>query len=84
MRGFFRWSNKWWPGLIPLVILWIVAAWNTTVPLEKDLTAEASAALKDTILDKTRITAAGRDLTFSAEAFSEQGRRSDRKIVHAR
>ncbi|MGO4713099.1 OmpA family protein [Bradyrhizobium sp. 2TAF24] len=76
MRGFFRWSNKWWPGLVPLVILWVVAAWNTTVPLEKDLTAEAGAALKDTILDKTRITAAGRDLTFSAEAFSEQGRRS--------
>lgn len=76
MRGFFRWSNKWWPGLLPLVILWIIAAWNTTVPLEQDLTAEASAALKDSVLDKTRIAAAGRDLTFSAEAFSEQGRRT--------
>jgi len=76
MRGLFRWSSKWWPGVIPLAVLWAVAAWTTTVPLEADLTAHATAALKDSVLDKTAISTAGRDITFSAEAFSEQGRRN--------
>lgn len=74
MRGFFRWSSKWWPGIIPLAVLWGLAAWTTTAPLEADLSAQAAAALKDSVLDKTTISAAGRDITFSAEAFSEQER----------
>ena len=76
MHGLFRWSSKWWPGTIPLVILWAFAAWTSTAPLESDLALRANAALKDTVLDKTKIAVAGRDITFSAEAFSEQGRRS--------
>ncbi len=76
MRGLFRWSTKWWPGVIPLAILWVVAAWTSTAPLESDLSARATGSLKDTVLDKTRIVVAGRDVTFEAEAFSEDGRRS--------
>src|SRR3954469_21660462 len=76
MHGLFRWSSKWWPGTIPLVILWAFAAWTSTVPLESDLGQRATAALKDTVLDKTKIAVAGRDVTFSADAFSEDGRRS--------
>src|SRR5436305_11555628 len=76
MRGFSRWSSKRWPGTIPLVILWAFAAWTSTAPLESDLAARATASLKDTVLDKTRIVVAGRDVTFSADAFSEDGRRS--------
>jgi OOP family OmpA-OmpF porin len=76
MHGLFRWSSKWWPGTIPLVILWAFAAWTSTTPLESDLALRANAALKDTVLDKTKIAVAGRDITFSADAFSEQGRRS--------
>lgn len=76
MRGFFRWARKWWPGLLPLIVLWIAAAWNTTGPLEADLTAETAAALKGSVLSKVRITAAGRDVSLAAEAFSEQGRQS--------
>lgn len=83
MHGFYRWSAKWWPGLIPLAILWLAAAWFSTLPLEADLTARSNAALKNTILDKSRITVAGRDVTFSAEAFSEQGRRSAVSSVEA-
>jgi OmpA-OmpF porin, OOP family len=83
MHGFYRWSAKWWPGLIPLAILWIVAAWVSTVPLEADLTARSNAALKNNILDKSRITVAGRDVTFAAEAFSEEGRRSAVAAVEA-
>ena len=30
MRGLFRWSSKWWPGLIPLALFWAIAAWNNT------------------------------------------------------
>ncbi len=36
--------------------------------------ARSNAALKDTVLDKRRIAVAGRDVTFAAEAFSEEGR----------
>lgn len=76
MRGLFRWSSKWWPGLIPLAILWALAAWTDTAPLEADLAAKAGASLKGTILDKTRIIVAGRDVTLAADAFSEDGRQS--------
>jgi OOP family OmpA-OmpF porin len=75
MHGLFRWSSKWWPGTIPLAILWAIAAWSTTVPLETDLAARATSALKDTVLDKKQITVDGRDVTFAADAFSEDGRR---------
>ncbi|HEY8333680.1 MAG TPA: OmpA family protein [Tardiphaga sp.] len=76
MHGFYRWSSKWWPGVIPLALLWALAAWNSTQPLEADLAARSNQALKSTILDKTRISVAGRDVSFAAEAFSEEGRRS--------
>jgi OOP family OmpA-OmpF porin len=76
MHGLFRWSSKWWPGTILLVVFWAIAAWTSTVPLESDLSARSSAALKDTVLDKTRIEVFGRDVTFAADAFSEDGRRN--------
>src|SRR6201746_2430201 len=76
MHGFFRWSSKWWPGTIPLVILWVFAAWTSTTALESDLVQRATAALKDTVLDKPSVGVAGRDVAFSADACSEDGRRS--------
>src|SRR3954454_16669396 len=83
MRGLFRWSSKWWPGTIPLGVLWALACWNGTAPVESDLAARATAALKDTVLDKAKIAAAGRDITFAADAFSEYGRRSAVAMVEA-
>ncbi len=76
MRGLFRWSSKWWPGVIPLVVLWGFAAWYSTAPLEADLAGRSGAALKDITLDKTRIAVAGRDVTLGAEAFSVDGRQT--------
>ncbi|KIZ39612.1 MULTISPECIES: OmpA family protein [Rhodopseudomonas] len=76
MREFWRASVKWWPGLVPLAILWAIAAWTTTPPLEADLAARARSSLHDTVLDKVAIEVAGRDVSFAAEAFSEEGRRS--------
>ena len=83
MHGLFRWSSKWWPGIIPLVVFWGIAAWNSTAPLEADLAARSTSALKDTVLDKTRIEVSGRDVSFSADAFSEDGRRSAVAAVEA-
>src|SRR5690348_4324717 len=83
MRTILRWVRKWWPGLIPLGLLWIWACWVNTVPWEDDLAARAAAALSGTILDKARIAASGRDVTLSAEAFSEDGRSSAVAIVEA-
>ena len=76
MRGLFRWSGKWWPGVIPLVVMWALAAWTSTAPLENDLAGRSSAALEGTILDQTSVTVDGRDVTLRAEAFSEDGRRT--------
>ncbi|HSS84681.1 MAG TPA: OmpA family protein, partial [Reyranella sp.] len=75
MQMLFRWAGKWWPGLIPLAVMWGFAAWNNTLPVEADLSARSSAALKDTVLDKTRIAVDGRDVSLAADAFSEEGRR---------
>jgi OOP family OmpA-OmpF porin len=83
MHGLFRWSSKWWPGVVPLVVFWAIAAWNNTLPVEADLAARSTAALKDTVLDKSRITVAGRDITFAADAFSEDGRASALASVEA-
>ncbi len=83
MHGLFRWSSKWWPGLIPLALFWIIAGWTSTDPLEADLAARSGAALKDTVLDKTRIAVDGRDVTLGADAFSEDGRRGAVALVQA-
>jgi len=76
MRGLFRWSGKWWPGVVPLVLLWGVSAWNSTIPLENDLTSRTSAALRGAVLDKTSVSVDGRDITLRADAFSDEGRRA--------
>ncbi|MBR0794502.1 OmpA family protein [Bradyrhizobium jicamae] len=83
MHGLFKWSSKWWPGVIPLVILWGLAAWSSTAKVEGDLAVRANAALKDTVLDKRRISVDGRDVTFAANAFSEGGRSSAVTSVEA-
>lgn len=78
-----NWARKWWPGLIPLALLWIAAIWTGTLPLETQLAARSTGAVKDTVLDKTRVSVSGRDVTLSAEAFSEEGRRSATSQVEA-
>ncbi|MGA7810984.1 OmpA family protein [Bradyrhizobium sp.] len=76
MHGLFRWSSKWWPGVIPLALFWAIAAWTSTAPLEADLAGRSAAALKEIVLDKTRIAVEGRDVTLGADAFAEDGRRN--------
>jgi len=83
MHGLFKWSSKWWPGAILLVVFWGFAAWTSTEPVEGHLAARANAAVKDAVLDKKRITVAGRDVTFAAEAFSNSGRLAALEAVEA-
>ena len=83
MHGLFKWSAKWWPGVVLLVVLWGLAAWTNTAPLESDLAARSTEALKGAVLDKVAVEVAGRDVTLSADAFSEEGRRSAVASVQA-
>src|ERR1700728_4153733 len=83
MRGLVKWSSKWWPGTIPLAVLWALAAWTSTSSLETELAGRSNAALKDILLDKSRIAVAGRDVTLAADAFSEEGRRSAVAAIEA-
>lgn len=83
MSEISSWVRKWWPGVIPLALLWAGAVWTTTIPVEKDLSARANAALQGSVLDKAHIAVSGRDVSFSANAFSEEGRRSALAQVEA-
>lgn len=76
MHRFFQWSHNWWPGLVPLALLWMAALWCTTAPLERELAGRAGQALEGNVLDQTRLAVAGRDVTFAAAAFSREGQRS--------
>jgi OOP family OmpA-OmpF porin len=66
-----------------LALLWVVAAWSNTTPLESDLAARSSAALQNSVLDKKQIVVEGRDVTLAADAFSEEGRRGAVNSVEA-
>ena len=68
MDGFWNWTRRWWPGIIPLALLWAAAVWTTTGPVEQDLTARTGAALTNSVLDKTQISVSGRDVALSADA----------------
>lgn len=57
-----------------MLVLWGLAAWSSTATLENDLAGRSSAALKDSVLDKTNVLVDGRDVTVRAEAFSQSGR----------
>src|SRR5258705_3456882 len=76
MHGLVRWSGKWWPGVIPLVLFWAIAAWTSTEPLEADLAQRSTVAVKDTVLDRPRMGVEGRDVARGADAFWEDGGRS--------
>ena len=83
MRTVLRVVRKWWPGLVPLAILWAIAAWLNTAAFEASLAGRTALSLRETILDQTRVVAEGRDLTITADAFSEEGRRSSIAIAEA-
>src|SRR5262245_7444603 len=83
MRELLKWSSQWWLGAIALLILWGFAAWTSTEPLEAEIAARANAAVKDAVLDKKRVSVAGRDVSVAAEAFSIDGSRAALAAVDA-
>ena len=66
-----------------MLVFWGFAAWTNTASLEAQLSAKSSEALKDMVLDRKSISVDGRDVTFTADAFSEEGRRSALAAVEA-
>jgi outer membrane protein OmpA-like peptidoglycan-associated protein len=63
--------KKWWWGLIPLALLWILAASLKTGPIQTDLAQRAGAALGAAGLGWGKVTMAGRDAALAGEAFEE-------------
>lgn len=66
-----RQPSKWWWGLLPLVLLWLVATSFTHKPIAADLRNRAATALGPTILDPA-ITVSGRDVSISGTTFSTE------------
>ena len=62
--------NKWWLGLLPLALFWLLANWIKAPVIEADLAGRAGAALGTLALDKPAVTAAGRDIAISGAAFA--------------
>jgi OOP family OmpA-OmpF porin len=67
---------KWWTGLVPLALVWIIGNWVRTDAIETDLADRAKAAIANIsadVLDKPSLVVAGRDVTLSGTAFTPQG-----------
>lgn len=63
--------SKWWWGLLPLIVLWIVATVFTNKFVSSDLNNRSAAALGATV-DSPAISVAGRDITASGTIFSPE------------
>jgi len=76
-------ARKWWPGLVLVAVLWAIAGWHSLAGVERDMARRARQALEDTLLDDVRLSAAGRDVTLKAAAFSPDGQKSAVQFVEA-
>lgn len=61
--------SKWWWGLIPLAILWILATVFTGQSVNSDLSNRSTAALGAAVLNPA-FSVSGRDVTVSGTVFS--------------
>lgn len=64
----------WWPGLVAVAVLWLVAIWFKTAPVEQDLASRVGLALQSVPLDRPQISTRGRDVRLSGDAFTDDGR----------
>ena len=62
--------KKWWIGLLPLALLWLVATWVSTPKIETVLGQCAAAAIKDMPLEKAAAEVQGRDVAVHGLSFS--------------
>ena len=73
--------KKWWLGLLPLALLWLITNSVVTPKIENDLSARTSLAIKGGALDGPAVGVQGRDITVSGRAFAgwSQGKVEDIK-----
>lgn len=64
--------RRWVPGLFLISLLWLLAAWFETRPVERDIASRAATAVQTLPLDKGQITVDGRDVAVAGQAFSDQ------------
>ena len=67
---------KWAPGLLFIGTLWVLGSLGETGTVERDLMERAKAALGADVLDKPDLSVAGRDVTVSGAAFTQDGANS--------
>ena len=63
-------SSRFWPGLLALAVLWLVANVWSNAGVASDLSGRAANALGTDLLDKPKVAVAGRDATIDGAAFS--------------
>jgi OmpA-OmpF porin, OOP family len=75
-------GQRWWIGLLPLLVIWALASFVMTDWVENDLAARATAAIgAPPILDAASLTVAGRDATLAGTAFDAQGKDNAIKLA---
>ncbi len=62
--------HKWIWGLIPVILLWVLASVFQTQPIEQDLSAKAAKAMSAQSIIAPAISVAGRDVTVSGTRLS--------------
>lgn len=67
---------RWWTGLVPLALVWILGNFIRTDAIETDLTSRAKAAVATVsanLKDTSSIAVAGRDVILSGAALAPRG-----------
>lgn len=62
--------NKWWWGLIPLALIWVVSNFVLDGRIEEDLSARARTALEGASVHEPSVSVLGRDIALSGTIFS--------------
>jgi len=75
--------ERWWLGLLPLGIFWVLGTASETGNVEADLTSRAKAALGADLVNNPTVSVAGRDVTLGGEAFAPAGRKSAIEAVRS-
>ena len=62
--------KKWWLGLLPLALLWLLSNFISTPKIEADLAQCATAAIKGMPIEKPGIDVQGRDIIIGGQIFN--------------
>lgn len=60
--------RKWWIGFVPLAVVFLLAMWRSSAPVEADLSAKATAELQRSGLGWAKAMLAGRDAVVEGVA----------------